>query len=114
MEESTFGDRSQGFPSTTEYCQYVVGQDWEQLVHQPNSVVGPYDAKNKYVAFKALKAVIPELVNAMYDSRNFKLICDDLSLANLIVRSRQDLTVVGVVDLEWSNIGPAQLFGSAP
>jgi hypothetical protein len=52
------------------------------------------------------------LVNAKYDSCNFKLICDDLGLANLIVRSEEDLTVVGVVDLEWSYIGPAQLFAS--
>lgn len=35
-------------------------------------------------------------------------------MANLIVRTRQDLTIVGVVDLEWSYVGPAQLFGSAP
>jgi hypothetical protein len=28
--------------------------------------------------------------------------------------SEDDLTIVGVVDLEWSYIGPAQLFGSAP
>ena len=42
------------------------------------------------------------------------MICDDLGLANLIARGREDLTVVGVVDLEWSYIGPAQLFGSAP
>lgn len=27
---------------------------------------------------------------------------------------KEDLTVVGVVDLEWSYIRPAQLFGSAP
>jgi len=33
---------------------------------------------------------------------------------NLIVRSKDDLTIVGVIDLEWSYIGPAQLFGSAP
>ena len=86
----------------------------EQLVHQPNSVVGLYDAKNKYVAFKVLKALIPDLVNAKYDRCKFKLICDDLGLANLIVQGKEDLTVVGVVDLEWSYIGPAQLFGSAP
>lgn len=54
------------------------------------------------------------MVNAQYDHGKFKLICDDLGLANLIVRGKEDLTVVGVVDLEWSYIGPAQLFGSAP
>jgi hypothetical protein len=66
------------------------------------------------VAFKVLKSLISDLVNAKYDRCKFKLICDDLGLANLIVRGREDLTVVGVVDLEWSYIGPAQLFGSAP
>ena len=43
----------------------------------------------------------------------FKLLCDDFGLANMIVRSKDDLTIVGVVDLEWSYAGPAQLFGSA-
>lgn len=66
------------------------------------------------MAFKALQNLVPDLVHEQYDRRKFKLICDDLGLANLIVRSREDLTVVGVVDLEWSYIGPAQLFGSAP
>ncbi|RAH64070.1 phosphotransferase family protein [Aspergillus aculeatinus CBS 121060] len=111
---NTFGDRTQGFATTTEYFQYVADQDWEQLIHQPNSTVGFYDAKNKYLAFKVLRALIPDLVNAKYDRCRFKLVCDDLGLANLIVRGREDLTVVGVIDLEWSYIGPAQLFGSAP
>jgi hypothetical protein len=66
------------------------------------------------VAFKALQSLIPDFINADYDRGKFKLICDDLGLANLIVRSKEDLTVVGVVDLEWSYTGPAQLFGSAP
>ncbi|KAH8730969.1 hypothetical protein GQ44DRAFT_746813 [Phaeosphaeriaceae sp. PMI808] len=96
-----------GFTSTTEYFQYV-------LVHQPNSVVGLDDAKNIYVAFKIPKALIPDLVNPKYERCKFKLICDDLGLANLIVRSKEDLTIVGLVDLEWSYVGPAQLFGSAP
>lgn len=66
------------------------------------------------MAFKVLKSLICDLVNSKYDRCKFKLICDDLGLANLIVRSREDLTIVGVVDLEWSYVGPAQLFGSAP
>jgi hypothetical protein len=67
----------------------------------------------KYRTFQVLKSLIPYFVHNEYNS-TFKIICDDLGLANLMVRSRQDLTVIGVVDLEWSYIGPAQLFGSAP
>ncbi|PYH69880.1 phosphotransferase family protein [Aspergillus vadensis CBS 113365] len=93
---------------------FVIGQDWEQLVHHPNSVCGEYDAQNKYVAFKALRSLVPDLIHPRYDHGKFKLICDELGLANLIVRSKDDLTIVGVIYLEWSYIGPAQLFGSAP
>lgn len=56
----------------------------------------------------------PGYVNERYDRGPFKLTCDDLGLANLIVKSDDDLTVVGVVDLEWSYVGPAQLFASSP
>ncbi|KAK3365064.1 hypothetical protein B0T24DRAFT_652230 [Lasiosphaeria ovina] len=60
------------------------------------------------------KSSIPNLINANYDHGKVKLICDKLGLADLIVRSKEDLAVVGVVDLKWLYIGPAQLFGSAP
>ncbi|PGH15784.1 hypothetical protein AJ79_02164 [Helicocarpus griseus UAMH5409] len=49
-------------------------------------------SSNKYAAFKTLKSLIPDFVHAKYDCSKFKLI----------------------LDLEWSYIGPAQLFGSAP
>lgn len=54
------------------------------------------------------------MVNSEYNHGPFKLICDDFGLANLIVRDSDDLTIVGVIDLEWVYSGPAQLFGSAP
>ncbi|KAI9695767.1 MAG: hypothetical protein M1820_008439 [Bogoriella megaspora] len=108
------GDRYQSFATATEYFEYVAGQDLEQLIHQPNSVDGPYDAKSKLKAFKTLKALIPNFINAKYERGKGKLICDDLGLANLIVRSKEDLTVVAVIDLEWSYIGPTQLFATAP
>ncbi|KAL5330585.1 hypothetical protein ACEPPN_000103 [Leptodophora sp. 'Broadleaf-Isolate-01'] len=105
---------SQGFASTAEYFLYVFGQDWEQLVHQSNSVAGEYDARAKLSSFNALRALIPEFVWKDYDKGLFKLLCDDFGLANLIIKGKDDLTIVGVVDLKWSYAGPAQLFGSAP
>lgn len=108
------GDRNSGFMTTTEYFQYVVEQDWEQLLAQPNSIGGEYNARTKYESLSVMKTLISSFVHPEYDRRRFKLICDDLSLANVIVRSEEDLTIVGLVDLEWSYIGPAQLFASAP
>lgn len=74
---------------------------------------GPFNAKKQFRLFKVLRSLAPNYVNSAYNTK-FKIICDDLGLANLIVKSREDLTVIGVVDLEWSYVGPAQLFGSAP
>ena len=70
------------------------------IVRNLTKVVGYCYAKNKYLAFKVLKSLIPDLINPKYNHYKFKLICDDLGLANLIFRSREDLTVVGIVDLE--------------
>ncbi|KAH8706883.1 hypothetical protein GQ44DRAFT_743463 [Phaeosphaeriaceae sp. PMI808] len=101
---NTFGDRTRGFSTTTEYFEYIIGQDCEQLARQLNSVAGPYDAEKKYTSFKFLTSLVPGYVNERYDRGPFKLICDDLGLANLIVKSDEDLTIVGVVDLEWSYV----------
>ncbi|KAL2827721.1 hypothetical protein BDW59DRAFT_179007 [Aspergillus cavernicola] len=99
LQGGSLGDRNQGISSSLSAAKLNFG---------------PYDARSKYVAFKVLNSLVPDLVNKDYERCKFKLICDDLGLANLIVRGREDITVVGVVDLEWSYIGPAQLFGSAP
>ncbi|KUL81893.1 hypothetical protein ZTR_09525 [Talaromyces verruculosus] len=63
-------------------------------------------------AFSALRTLLPEFIHKDYDKGPFKLVCEDFGLANLIVRSHHDLTIIGVVDLEWSYAGPAQLAAS--
>ncbi|KAI2031691.1 hypothetical protein LOZ20_006467 [Ophidiomyces ophidiicola] len=93
---NTFGDRHRSYATTTEYFCSVFEQDLEQLVKQPNTVYYLDDGKAKYEAFHTLRSLIPDLVHPKYDH------------GNLIVRSEDDLTVLGVVDLEWSYTGPAQ------
>lgn len=110
----TLGDWAHGLQSTRQYFEYVNNQDWQQLLLQPNSIAGPLSARSRYAALNILKSLIPELTNTTYDCGPFKLICDDFGMANVIVRSKDDLTITGVVDIEWVYAGPAQLFGSAP
>ncbi|KAJ6013578.1 hypothetical protein N7540_008169 [Penicillium herquei] len=111
-----FGDRTKGFETTDEYLKHLAEENWEQLRTQPNSVNGRPHAQTQYRAWKVVKKLVEtgDFTNQKYNKGKFKLICDDLGLANLIVRSETDLTVVGVIDLEWSYAGPAQMAGSAP
>lgn len=44
--------------------------------------------------------MMPDMINKKYEHGPFKLIYDALGPANVIVKSREDLTIVGVVDLE--------------
>ncbi|KAJ5729042.1 uncharacterized protein N7483_003550 [Penicillium malachiteum] len=111
-----FGDRTKGFETTDEYLKHLAEENWEQLRRQPNSVANRHHAEKQYRACQMIKGLVEtgDFTNQKYNTGKFKLICDDLGLANLIVRSETDLTVVGVIDLEWSYAGPAQIAGSAP
>ncbi|KAI2670582.1 hypothetical protein LCP963914a_9840 [Penicillium roqueforti] len=111
---NTFDDHEESFSTTQQYFQYVNRQDWQQLRFQSNSIAGAGSARTRYASLKILESLIPELTHMAYDKGPFKLICDDFGPANVIVQSKDDLTIIGVVDLEWVYVGPAQLFGSAP
>ncbi|TLD27959.1 phosphotransferase enzyme family protein [Venturia nashicola] len=109
---NTFGRRSEGFESTNDYFHHVCMQDWEQLSQQANSVCGLWDAKNKLASFNALRIVVRDFVHQDTAKGPFKLVSEDFGLSNILVRTEDDLTIVGVVDLEWSYAGPAQLAAS--
>ncbi|CAI7593206.1 unnamed protein product [Penicillium discolor] len=111
---NTFGDRTQGFSTTSEYFHHAINQDKQQLRDQLNSVPEEEEGETNFGSLEILESMIPGMVNEDYDQGPLKLICDDLSPSNMIVRSQDDLTIVGVVDLEWVYAGPAQLFASAP
>jgi hypothetical protein len=78
-----------------------------------NSVASEYNARAKLSLFNALHALIPNFVWKDYNRGPFKLLYNDFSLANIIIRSRDDPTIIRVIDLKWLYTGPIQLFGSA-
>jgi hypothetical protein len=72
------------------------------------------EGRANYVFHKVLKSLTGRQVWPEFDTGPFKLICDDFGPANMLVNNSQELKIVGVVDLEWSYAGPAQLLATAP
>ncbi|KAI1820752.1 hypothetical protein F4861DRAFT_533465 [Xylaria intraflava] len=109
-----FGPRDKTYSSTTEYFHHIVDQDLQQLHMQPNSVDDANDAREKFVYWNVMKALIPRHVSPGQDKGPFKLMCDDFQPANMIVNNKQDLKVIAVIDWEWSYAAPAQMVHSTP
>ncbi|KAF9886617.1 hypothetical protein FE257_011257 [Aspergillus nanangensis] len=64
---NVLGDRNKGFTSVTEYFQYILSQDCQQLKDQPNSVLGQYSACEAHASLDILKSLIPDLVEPNYN-----------------------------------------------
>ncbi|KAI5864632.1 hypothetical protein GGS23DRAFT_457488 [Durotheca rogersii] len=111
---NVLGPPNEIFSSTTEYFRHVVDQDLRHLHDQPNSVDDDQDAREKYIYFNIMKALITRHVLPGHDKGPFKLTCDDFQPTNMIVNNEQDLKVVAVIDWEWSYTAPAQLVNSTP
>ncbi|KAF2221587.1 hypothetical protein BDZ85DRAFT_221629 [Elsinoe ampelina] len=108
------GGPSETFSSTTEYFNHVASLSLRQLEEQANSIDDAEDGRQKYINQKRFEAIIPRFVDAEHDSGSTYLVCDDFRLGNMLVRSETDLTVVAVLDWEWSYAAPYQMFSSPP
>ncbi|KAI1172663.1 hypothetical protein F4777DRAFT_495602 [Nemania sp. FL0916] len=106
--------RSRTYSSTTEYFHHIVKRDLEHLHMQPNSVDDAKDAREKFIYWNVMKALIARHVEPSEDHGPFKFMCDNFGLMNLIVNNEQDLKVIAVIDWEWSYAAPAQMAHSMP
>jgi hypothetical protein len=91
-----------------------VDRDLQHLYEQPNSIDDEQDAKEKFIYFNVMKALIARHVLPEHDQGPFKLMCDDFQPTNMIVNNVEDLKIVGVIDWEWSYTAPLQLVHSTP
>ncbi|KAI3331425.1 hypothetical protein HD806DRAFT_518450 [Xylariaceae sp. AK1471] len=108
------GLRGETYSSTTEYFHHIVDQDLEQLHMQPNSVDDAEDARDKFIYWNVMKALIARHVLPSRDNGPFKFMCDDFQPTNMIVNNEQDLKIIAVIDWEWSYAAPAQMVHSTP
>ena len=102
------------FKSVSKYFRYVLDQNWGQLECQINSIDNAEDAKAKFIHLKGITAALPEFSGPYDNVSQFRLFSDDFGYHNIIVKSPTDLTIVSVIDWEWTYAAPYQMFTSPP
>jgi hypothetical protein len=91
----------------------VAQQNITHLREQRNSVDDANDARCKYILRQRLKALTPYFVPKDYDSKSFKLLCDDFRPGNILI-NKDALKIVAVIDWEWTYAAPYQFLFSPP
>ncbi|KAF4311352.1 hypothetical protein GTA08_BOTSDO13127 [Botryosphaeria dothidea] len=100
------GDSKTPFSSWTEYFTYVADQDLKHLNEQPNSVDDAQDARDKFVFRRLFRDAIPSFVSNEHGKEGSRLLNDDFRFGNILVKSQTDLSIVAVLDWEWTYTAP--------
>lgn len=103
------------FESSSSFLITLAELQMEHLKHQRNDAVdSTIDCRRKYIARKLFRRLVDERqlnTPATHDNGPFKLWCDDLRPANVLLNA--DLQIVGVIDWEFTYAAPAE-FSHAP
>jgi hypothetical protein len=99
----------QAYTSTADYIDSLIRLALNQFERGRNSVYDECDAEIALYNLHQFRTIALEWVNRTYDDGPFVLIHGDLRLSNIIVREREDPTIMAIIDWEWSRIVPAQL-----
>lgn len=102
------------FTTTSSYLEALADLNIEHLVHQRNdSVESADDCRRKFVARRLFRTLAREkrLTNPLLEEGPFKIWCDDLRPANVLLHD--NLKIAGVVDWEFTYAAPAE-FSYAP
>ena len=114
LPRSKLPDLHTTFATTSSYLEALANLNIEHLVHQRNDSVGSADdCRRKFVARQLFRKLARDkrLLNPVLENGPFKLWCDDLRPANVLLH--KDLKIAGVVDWEFTYAAPAE-FSFAP
>ncbi|KAJ5121687.1 uncharacterized protein N7515_009648 [Penicillium bovifimosum] len=114
LPRSKLPDLHTTFTTTSSYLEALADLNIEHLVHQRNdSVESADDCRRKFVARRLFRKLARDkrLTNPLLEEGPFKLWCDDLRPANVLLHD--NLKIAGVVDWEFTYAAPAE-FSYAP
>lgn len=113
LADVNIGPDGLSYKSSVEFIEHSFAQNWQCLSGQLNSADDADDALRKADMWAGLYESA-ELFADKQDPNGFRLFCDDWGAHNIIVKSGADLTIIGIIDWEWTNTMPFQIFSSPP
>lgn len=102
------------FTTTSSYFEALADLNIEHLIHQRNDAVeSADDCRRKFVARQLFRKLARDkrLTNPSLENGPFKIWCDDLRPANVLLN--ETMEIVGVVDWEFTYTAPVE-FSYAP
>lgn len=103
------------FDTASSYLEALADLNLEHLIHQSNDAVeSADDCRRKFIARKLFLKLAKDkrLTNPSLEKGPFKIWCDDLRPANILLN--EDLQIVGVVDWEFTYAAPAEFTYAPP
>ncbi|OQE18560.1 hypothetical protein PENFLA_c021G05343 [Penicillium flavigenum] len=115
LPQSKLPDLNATFDTSSSYMEALANINIEHLVHQRNdSVKSADDCRRKFVARQLFRKLAREnkLTNPLLEKGPFRIWCDDLWPANVLL-SENPTKIAGVVDWEFIYAAPVE-FSFAP
>ncbi|GKZ18574.1 hypothetical protein AbraIFM66951_003455 [Aspergillus brasiliensis] len=115
LPRSKLPDLHTTFTTTSSYIEALADLNIKHLINQRNdSVDSADDCRRKFVARKLFRKLARDkrLTNPLLDKGAFKIWCDDLCPANVLLHG--DLKLAGVVDWEFTYAAPAEFTYAPP
>lgn len=114
LPRSKLPDLHTTFNTASLYLEALADLNIEHLIHQRNDAVeSADDCRRKFVSRKLFRKLAKDkrLTNPSLEKGPFKIWCDDLRPANVLLN--ENMQIVGVVDWEFTYAAPAE-FSYAP
>ncbi|KAJ5963323.1 Aminoglycoside phosphotransferase [Penicillium vulpinum] len=118
LPQSKLPDVNTTFDTSSSYMEVLADMNIEHLIHQRNDCVDPVDpaddCRRKFVARKLFRKLAREkkLTNPLLEKGPFKIWCDDLRPANILL-NENPARIAGLVDWEFTYAAPVE-FSYAP
>lgn len=100
-------ERQDTYTAVESYVQDLLSYHDSRLLHQPNAVNGPNDAKMQMAAIAGMRAVMPQFLDCSLRHGPFVFSLTDLHQSNIFVDEQWNIKYL--IEMEWACSRPIEM-----